>query len=165
MASIIHFNFIRLSAVSDIFEHFILAEHTRDFVCFSCSALEWIKSYLSERSFQDLQPNDILNSTQLNYYVLQWSILGPILFHNYHFLFFFLSFKLGIFYHCCAEETQIFELNINSILNINISHLFPRTQIYKIKNLVTFLNFNPIYGMLNLLINKCFLDFSQFLKD
>ena len=72
-----------LSAAFDTIDHTILIQRLKDRYNIHGRALEWFKSYLSQRS-QAITVNDtISDKTYMKYGVPQGSKLGPILFNSY----------------------------------------------------------------------------------
>uniref|UniRef100_A0A8C6Q7R0 Reverse transcriptase domain-containing protein n=1 Tax=Nothobranchius furzeri TaxID=105023 RepID=A0A8C6Q7R0_NOTFU len=98
-----------LTAAFDTVDHHLLLERPRDWVGLSGTALEWISSYLSERSFSVAVSKFRSSTTSLTHGVPQGSVLGPLLFPLYllplqHIL---SSFK-GISYHLYADDIQLY---------------------------------------------------------
>lgn len=98
-----------LSAAFDTVDHNILIDRLRTWVGISGSALDWFRSYLSDRSFSVAADSFTSSSAVLSCGVPQGSVLGPILFTLY-----LLPLRdiLGTFkevsYHCYADDIQLY---------------------------------------------------------
>ncbi|XP_030601343.1 uncharacterized protein LOC115791283 [Archocentrus centrarchus] len=98
-----------LSAAFDTVDHNILIDRLRTWVGISGSALDWFRSYLSDRSFSVAADSFTSSSAALSCGVPQGSVLGPILFTLY-----LLPLRgiLGTFkevsYHCYADDIQLY---------------------------------------------------------
>ena len=92
----------------------------KNFIGLTDSALSWFSSYLSNRTFQVQQPNDVSETTNIKYGVPQGSVPGPILYRIYIIPLLILLTRLGIKYHIYADDTQIYIscLSGNFILTI-----------------------------------------------
>uniref|UniRef100_A0A8C6W0R4 Reverse transcriptase domain-containing protein n=1 Tax=Nothobranchius furzeri TaxID=105023 RepID=A0A8C6W0R4_NOTFU len=98
-----------LTKAFDTVDHLLLLERLRDWVGLSATALQWLSSYLSERSFSVAVTKFRSSTPSLTHGVPQGSVLGPLLFLLYllplqHIL---SSFK-GISYHLYADNTQLY---------------------------------------------------------
>ena len=72
-----------LSAAFETIDHSVLLERLSPWFGISCTALNWVKSYLTSRSFY-VQIKDSQSSVyQLLYVIPQGSVLGPLLFILY----------------------------------------------------------------------------------
>ena len=96
-----------LSASSDTVNHSILLSSlAATGIC--CTALDWIKSYLSGRSSQVAWAGNVSTPHPLVTGVPQGSILGPLLFSMYTRSLGPVISAHGISYHCYADDTQLF---------------------------------------------------------
>lgn len=98
-----------LSAAFDTIDHTLLLDRLHSHFGISDFALEWIRSYLTDRS-QSVKINDAVSSKQsLKYGVPQGSVLGPLLFTMY-------TTPLGnifsshplVSHHIYADDTQVY---------------------------------------------------------
>uniref|UniRef100_A0A8C5I3C7 Reverse transcriptase domain-containing protein n=1 Tax=Gouania willdenowi TaxID=441366 RepID=A0A8C5I3C7_GOUWI len=97
-----------LTAAFDTVDHTILLDRLRDRVGVRGTALEWFRSYLSERSFSVRLGDSTSSSAPLHCGVPQGSILGPILFAIYLLPLGEIFKKHGMSYHFYADDCQIY---------------------------------------------------------
>uniref|UniRef100_A0A669EIT0 Reverse transcriptase domain-containing protein n=1 Tax=Oreochromis niloticus TaxID=8128 RepID=A0A669EIT0_ORENI len=98
-----------LTSAFDTIDHTILINRLRDIVGVSGLALEWFRSYLSNRSFSVFANRFMSHSKDLTCGVPQGSVLGPILFLLY-------MLRLGLIirqfpevsYHFYADDIQLY---------------------------------------------------------
>ena len=120
-----------LSAAFDTIDHHILLERLHKFLGISGVALQWFKSYLSERVQTVHFNNECSDPTHILYGVPQGSVLGPILFLIYVLPLGIILRNLGFSFHLYADDTQIY---ISATLdNFN-------DQINRLKNGYTVIN-------------------------
>ena len=112
-----------LSAAFDTIDHTILLERLSSWFGISGTALNWIKSYLTSRSFY-VQVKDSQSSVfQLLYGVPQGSVLGPLLFILYTTPLSTVISKSSVHHHLYADDTQLFISFSSSEFLQNISVL------------------------------------------
>jgi Reverse transcriptase (RNA-dependent DNA polymerase) len=97
-----------LSAAFDTIDHSVILERLSSWFGISGTALNWVKSYLTSRSFY-VQVRDSLSSVyQLLYGVPQGSVLGPLLFILYTTPLSTIISKSSVHHHLYADDTQLF---------------------------------------------------------
>ncbi len=97
-----------LSAAFDTIDHITLLNRLHTFIGLSDVALSWFKSYLSDRTFQVKQNENLSQKYNTKHGVPQGSVPGPILFRTYIIPLLALLSRLGVSYHVYADDTQFY---------------------------------------------------------
>ena len=111
-----------LSAAFDTIEHSILISRLETRFGVTGLALQWITSYLSDRTQQVVINGAISESAALLQGVPQGSVLGPILFTIYVSPLADIAKRFGMQYHFYADDSQLYvsfepKTNIVNILS------------------------------------------------
>ena len=97
-----------LSAAFDTINHSVLLKRLKNYYNIQGTAYNWIKSYLSNRTFKVIVNNSVSDSAVLEIGVPQGSILGPLLFILYTKDLEEIATKYGFYVHLYADDTQIY---------------------------------------------------------
>ena len=97
-----------LSAAFDTINHAILLDRLKSRIGISGTALQWLKSYLSNRTFQVAIGSDFSDPIHLDIGVPQGSVLGPLLFLVYILPVGDILFRHNIMSHGYADDTQMY---------------------------------------------------------
>ncbi|XP_034562467.1 uncharacterized protein LOC117829052, partial [Notolabrus celidotus] len=130
-----------LTAAFDTVDHSILVARLSQLVGICGTALEWFKSYLSNRSMSVRIGNSVSDSAPLLYGVPQGSILGPLLFSLYLLPLGSILRKHGISFHCYADDSQIY-VPLKKKNAFSLSPLLACLEDIKAWMALNFLNFN-----------------------
>ena len=109
------------SAVFDTVDHPVLINRLRALFGFHGTVLEWLCSYLEDRSQAVSIQGQLSNAITLQYGVPQGSVLGPLLFLMYTKPLGDIAHIHGVNIHMYADDTQIyasFEVNDANDRNI-----------------------------------------------
>jgi hypothetical protein len=97
-----------LSAAFDTIDHGILLRRLHDYFKITGQALNWIKSYLSNRVQYVKIDNNSSKGINIEYGVPQGSVLGPLLFSLYTAPIADIAKKYNVSQHYYADDTQIY---------------------------------------------------------
>src|SRR6218665_3474319 len=112
-----------ISAAFDTIDHNILLKRMSTWFSFADTALLWIQSYLSSRSFSVKTPKALPQSCPLTCGVPQGSVLGPLLFILYTTPLSSLIKASSIDHHLYADDTQLFISFSPNRFSDSINHL------------------------------------------
>jgi hypothetical protein len=109
-----------LSAAFDTIDHQLLYQRLQTMFHINHSALQWIKSYLTDR-VQTVKISDYFSSpANVDFGVPQGSVLGPILFSMYVTPLATITSKHGLSYHFYADDSQLY-VSFNPRVNFQAS--------------------------------------------
>ena len=97
-----------LSAAFDTIDHSILLSRLTSFYGISGSALDLVRSYLTDRTQSVVLNNCSSPPTSINTGVPQGSVLGPLLFSLYIYPISQIFYNYAISFHIYADDTQIY---------------------------------------------------------
>ena len=112
-----------ISAAFDTIDHNILLQRLSTWFGFTDTALLWIQTYLSSRSFSVKTPDTSSQSCPLTCGVPQGSVLGPLLFILYTTPLSSLIKASSVDHHLYADDTQLFISFSPSSFSDSIDHL------------------------------------------
>ena len=95
-----------LSAAFDTVDHSILLHRLRHWAGISGIALEWFRSYLSNRKFCVSVNNYVSSFSTVKIGMPQGSVLGPILFSLYMLPLRHILQRYGVSFHFSTDDTQ-----------------------------------------------------------
>ena len=97
-----------MSAAFDTVDHDILLQRLENKFGISGTALDWFRSYLTDRSFEVNNGIGSSKNVQLVCSVPQGSVLGPVLFILYTDELVDIAQSLGLEIHIYADDTQLY---------------------------------------------------------
>ena len=97
-----------LSAAFDTIDHGILLSRLNSLYGISGDALDWFKSYLSNRVQRVIIGDTVSECKNLNFGVPQGSVLGPKIYCMYTKLISDIIAGHGLSHHCYADDTQLY---------------------------------------------------------
>ena len=97
-----------MSATFDCIDHNLLLQRLQIDFGLSNAPLEWIHSFLSDRTYQLLYGGDLTHTYLLQYGVPQGSVLGPLLYVLYTADVCHVVERHGMHLHLCADDSQIY---------------------------------------------------------
>lgn len=130
-----------LTAAFDTIDHSILVSRLQQLVGIYGSALEWFRSYLSDRTWCVRFAGSESSLAPLSYGVPQGSILGPLLFSLYLLPLGSILRKHGVSFHCYADDSQIY-MPLKKKDDFSIQPLLLCLNDIKAWMALNFLNFN-----------------------
>ena len=105
-----------LSAAFDTIDHGILLSRLNSLYGISGDALDWFKSYLSNRVQRVIIGDTVSECKSLNFGVPQGSVLGPKIYCMYTKPISDIIAGHGLSHHCYADDTQLYIANLHSEL-------------------------------------------------
>ncbi|CAJ1051395.1 uncharacterized protein LOC117829052%2C partial [Xyrichtys novacula] len=130
-----------LTAAFDTVDHNTLVARLSYLIGVHGTALEWFKSYLTDRTMSVSLGDTKSSSAPLPYGVPQGSILGPLLFSLYLLPLGSILRKHGISFHCYADDSQIY-VPLNKKNAFSLTPLLACLEDIKAWMALNFLNFN-----------------------
>ena len=130
-----------LTAAFDTVDHDILITRLEQWVGVRGAALQWFRSYLTQRSFCVNLDGHVSSTAPLSHGVPQGSVLGPLLFSLYLLPLGSILRKHGISFHCYADDSQIY-VPLKKSESFNVQPLLDCLQDIKAWMSLNFLNFN-----------------------
>ncbi len=97
-----------LSAAFDTVDHHILSKRLSETFRISGTALQWISSYLEDRSFRVCIGDESSAKRSLNFGLPQGSVVGPLFFSMYTHCIGSIIRKHDICYHLYADDVQLY---------------------------------------------------------
>ena len=101
-----------MSAAFDCVDHDLLLQRLQLVFGFCGAPLEWIRSFLSDRTYQLAYGGDLSNTYLLRYGVPQGSVLGPLLYVLYTAEVCHVVERHSLCFHLYADDTQIYTLSL-----------------------------------------------------
>ena len=108
-----------LSAAFDTIDHGILLSRLNSLYGISGDALDWFKSYLSNREQRVIIGDTVSECKDLNFGVPQGSVLGPKIYCMYTKPISDIIAGHGLSHHCYADDTQLY-IAIEHSANLHI---------------------------------------------
>ena len=112
-----------LSSAFDTLDPSTLIQRLNTYLGVSDVALKWFTSYLSNRTQEVITSKGRSKPKNIKFGVPQGSVEGPPLFKVYILPLLMLLIKLGLLFHCYADDTQVYFICTPKNLPMTICHI------------------------------------------